>query len=810
MMTKDKTSELFTNVRRGALGLLAGSTAMSAMGGLPETKAEDPSPPNIILILADDLGWTDINCYYDGGTICSRTSSDQTNPGGEWDSNFYFTPNLAKLRKDGMRFTNAYAACMVCGPTRACLLTGKYPARLGIFTNFNSADVGGGNQEDIIGAFLENQLSFDEVTIAKALKSTPGVASSYYVSAHIGKSNLCGYYSLAGYNALAPSAPEYGFDYSIHQASASPNDYWEHENNTSWWDLWKVKGEHQEAGPAMSGMAGANDPDTLWGDPNNNDPCEYLTDSFTTKAIDFLIKWDQAYKSEGSPFFLYLPHFAPHDPITGQAHNSDDKPYIGYFDECKTTYPDGRHDNSTYAAMIYSLDESIGKIRDCLATLGDSVANNTVIIFTSDNGGASGYTDNSPLRGGKKFLYEGGLRVPLIVYWPGVTDNHLGDLVCDVPVTSADFFPTFLDMAGISMDYVEGAYEEFDKDTIDGMSICHLLEDPEADPCRINDPEDPDDDDAVFFNYIYEIPTDKLYSGDQHEGTQKPRAVVRQGDYKLIKKYDGDYEWPTDFNTETGQLKYDSLTGTSYELYKIGVGDSYNWDPNGEIGGALELDGIVGHAVIPGYKGITGTNPRTVSAWIKTQGNTSSDPNMTIVSWGANSDYEKWIVRINADGFLELDTGGTGNQVTGTTDLTDDGWHHVVVTYEYDEIPDGNDIKLYIGGTMVASDDLTVTTGDNEDVKMGGWLSGEYFDGSIDDVRIFSRALDPCDIVKVKDNDPCLANDPCLVGYWELDETDGMAISDSSVQAINVMVFWLAISMKEKIFPLFWLTIAML
>ena len=176
MGTMKKTSGLFTNVRRGALGLLAGSTAMSAMGDPPEAKAQEPPPPNIIFILADDLGWTDINCKHgDNGNgisdICNRDDDfNLANPGGEFDSNFFFTPNLAKLRKDGMRFMNAYAAYMACGPTRACIMTGKYPTRLGIFTNFNEPDSQGMNDKKIIGAFRKYQLSFDEVTIAEALK----------------------------------------------------------------------------------------------------------------------------------------------------------------------------------------------------------------------------------------------------------------------------------------------------------------------------------------------------------------------------------------------------------------------------------------------------------------------------------------------------------------------------------------------------------------------------------------------------------------------------------------------------------------
>jgi arylsulfatase A-like enzyme len=413
-------SKLLT--RRNFL-LTAGAAAASR---IPAQTAERPW--NVVFILIDDMGWTDLSCY---------------------GSTFYRTPNIDRLAKEGMRFTNAYAACPVCSPTRASILTGKYPARLHI-TDWIPGLVPPGM------AMREpewtKQLPLEETTIAEALK-----ARSYRTGA-IGKWHLGGrdYY------------PEkQGFDKNVGGTSEpQPPKYFAPYNI-----------ETLPEGPAG----------------------EYLTDRLATESLRFL---DETGKQ---PFFLYLAHFAVHMPIQAKKDLTE-----AYEDRIR---PGQSQSHPVYAAMVQSVDESVGALLRHLEQSG--VADRTVVIFTSDNGGVikpQHITSMEPLRGEKGTLWEGGIRVPLIVKWPGIARPGS---VCDVPVSSPDYFPTIAEIAGARLP--EGG--------LDGTSIVPLLRGSRSLKR-----------DTLYWHYPH-------YNLHQALVPLRPSGAIRKGDFKLIEQYeDGSLE----------------------------------------------------------------------------------------------------------------------------------------------------------------------------------------------------------------------------------------------------------------------------
>jgi arylsulfatase A-like enzyme len=325
--------------------------------------AHAAKPPNIIFILADDLGWTDTATY---------------------GSKYYETPNIDRLATQGLKLTR-YHNCQNCQPTRAAILSGQYGARTGVYT------VGG------IGRFewesrplrpVDNvtMLPLDRITIAQSLKAA-GYATGMFGKWHLGED--------AEHHPKAR-----GFD----EAIVSMGKHFDFNTN-----------------PKTPYAQGA-----------------YLADFLTDKAVDFV----KRHKDE--PFFLYLPHFGVHSPFQAKAN------LIEHF---KPKPAAGGHHDPTYAAMIASVDESVGRVMALLDEL--KLADNTVLIFSSDNGGVGGYeregikggdiTDNAPLRSGKGSLYEGGTRDPFIVRWPGVTKPGA---TTDVPTIHVDVYPTFLELAG--------------------------------------------------------------------------------------------------------------------------------------------------------------------------------------------------------------------------------------------------------------------------------------------------------------------------------------------------------------------------
>ncbi len=402
------------------------SLAVFANWMAPAQCAELPS--NVVLIVADDLGWADLGCY---------------------GSRFHRTPFLDRLAQEGMRFTQAYAACPVCSPTRAALMTGKYPARLRL-TDWlpGRPDL---PAQKLLRPSLRQELPLEETTLAEMLSARG------YVSASIGKWHLGG-------DGFGPK--EQGFSVSIAgDAAGSPRSYF---------------APYQQNGKFIPGLEQA---------PEG----EYLTDRLTQEAETFIEA------NRDKPFFLYLPHYAVHIPLKAKAD------LVRKYEALPR--PALPQNNPIYAAMLESLDESVGSIMQKLDSL--KLSERTVIIFTSDNGGLATLegpntpsTSNAPLREGKGFLYEGGVRVPLIVKWP---DRVKPEGLCDTPVCSIDIFPTLAEICG--------APAAID---IDGLSLVPLLKKSGDFPHR-----------ALFWHYPH-------YS---NQGLQ-PGGAIRDGNDKLIEFYE--------------------------------------------------------------------------------------------------------------------------------------------------------------------------------------------------------------------------------------------------------------------------------
>ena len=510
------------------------------------------NPPNIVFILADDLGWTDLNCRDVYSQIDSKFSTNKPNTIAEqYDSTVYYTPNLMRLRKMGMRFTNAYAASTICSPTRAAIQTGKYPAHVRTLWLPDRTPPAVNLQPPI-----SRSLTTWSRTIPQALNTCldPDYDTGYHGKWHLTeRGNVIRYdafeshpeqrgYSqvTAGRHSLAhgsyfysrsvtggvcdPGNGDYKFNAYCNASCASTGIM-----NSQWLGYLLPDGCNNIE---VDGVPNNDMPDY---NPNSTDPNFYLTNYLSSKGKDFLHTPRQA------PFLLFQSHYAVHDSVNGTKIEArqDDLDYLedNWWNGTgtapgSTTKP--AHNNKAYAGALKSLDDAVGAILDDLTALGK--LNNTIIIFTSDNGGSeksvSQYnedglingssnvqqTDNFPLTFGKTSIFEGGHRVPLIIAWPdgGIPANE----TCDVPVHSIDFLPTLLDLAGVSPSHLNLFIAQ---NNIDGVSLKPLL----LPDCGQGFSRP---DNALFWHFpVY-------HSRYQNEET--PRGVVRMGDYKLIKFYE--------------------------------------------------------------------------------------------------------------------------------------------------------------------------------------------------------------------------------------------------------------------------------
>ncbi len=403
--------------------LLAVTACLGSCDGV-FAKGAAPTNPNIVFFLIDDLGWADLGCY---------------------GSRYYETPRIDELAAQGMRFTDAYAACCACSPTRASILTGKYPARLHL-TDWIPGSTRPNTK--LLIPDWRKYLPREEVTIAEVLKSAG------YATAAVGKWHLGG----------EPYFPErQGFDLNVAGSNiGAPRSYFD-----PYGDRPKIPG----------------------GEPN-----EYLTDRLTDEAVEFI----GDHRSE--PFFLYLSHYAVHTPIQAKAEliaKYRDKP------------ASGGQKSPVYAAMVDSVDQSVGRIMDTLDRF--NLTDRTVVFFFSDNGGLARptATNNSPLRSGKGFPFEGGVREPLIVRWPGVVPPGT---VCRELVTSVDFYPTIAQMVCSKTPVSEDA-------EIDGVSLTPLLRQTGT-----------LDRDAIYWHYPHYNPIGGY-----------PYGAIREGDWKLIEFYEDEH-----------------------------------------------------------------------------------------------------------------------------------------------------------------------------------------------------------------------------------------------------------------------------
>ena len=428
--------------------VLIGLWTMSVSGMLSASAGE---PSNFVFLLVDDLGWADLGCF---------------------GSSYHETPNIDALAASGMRFTNGYAACPVCSPTRASILTGRHPVRVDITDWIPGSTASRAWNPRFRDVTDRNELALEETTIAEALKQQG------YSTFFAGKWHLGG-------DGFLPT--DQGFDVNIggFHVGSPPGGYY-----APW------KNPHLQA--RREG--------------------EYLTERLTDESIAFLEN-----RPQDQPFLLYLSYYNVHTPI---------QPYrrtlAHYEDKARETFSDAspvsiaerrgqsraRQDNPQYASMVSAVDLSVGRILDALEERG--LSNNTSVFFFSDNGGlctkwTPGPTCNLPLRSGKGWLYEGGIREPMIVRAPGLTKPGSR---CDVPVVSMDFYPTMLELAGLPTQPQQHA---------DGESLVPLLKG--ASDGSV--PAGPDR--ALHWHYPH-----------YHGSSWTPGAAMRMGDWKLIEFYEFD------------------------------------------------------------------------------------------------------------------------------------------------------------------------------------------------------------------------------------------------------------------------------
>ncbi len=443
------------------LALKLGAVALALLAGplVSRSHAAPARKPSIVFILVDDLGWRDLGCF---------------------GSTFYETPNVDRLAQTGMRFTDAYAACPVCSPTRASIMAGKYPARMG------TTDFFGGPQPQharkrwpkdrrLYPAPYVDRLIHSEVTVAEALKAA-GYATFFAGKWHLG-----------------------------------PQGFWPEDQG---FDV-NMGGIHR------GGPYGGKRYFSPYGNPRLTDgpPGEHLPDRLASETVKFI----EANRER--QFLAYLSFYSVHTPLMSRKDlkekyakkraTLDIKGPIWGKERARKVRLVQEH--AVYAGMVEAMDLAVGKVLDSLDRLG--LADSTAVFFMADNGGLStseGHpTSNLPLRAGKGWTYEGGIREPMIVRWPGVTRPAS---TCSTPVTSTDFYPTMLDIAGLPARPAQHT---------DGMSLAPLLKGRELD-------------------------RGPLYWHYPHYGNQggAPSGAVRDGDWKLI-------EWYEDGSVELFNLRED-------------------------------------------------------------------------------------------------------------------------------------------------------------------------------------------------------------------------------------------------------------
>ncbi len=450
-----------SNLRRCAVALAAAIMALAG-GGSGVMVLAAPDRPNVLLILVDDLGYMDIGA-----------NNPQT---------FYNTPSIDQLAAEGMRFTNGYAANPVCSPTRYSILTGKYPTRARATDWFS-----GTLTQRFLHAPFADRMPLEERTLAEVLGEA-GYATFFAGKWHLGPTP----------------------------------DYWPEAQG---FDV--NRGGHERGGPYGPGRYF-----TPYGNPRLADgpPGEHLPSRLARETVEFI----RAHQEQ--PFFAYLAFYSVHTPLMApqplvdkyaakaEAMQLTERDPFG---EEEQVWPDAPlrqvrelQSHAVYAAMVESMDRAVGTVLSALESVG--LADDTMVLLTSDNGGLSTSeglpTSNLPLRGGKGWVYEGGIREPFIVRWPGVTRPGSAS---DEPVMSIDLFPTVVEAAGLSPG----------DPTVDGMSLVPLLRD-----------GGPLTREALFWHYPH-------YS---NQGGF-PGGAIRAGRWKLIERYEDGRTHLFDLDADIGE-----------------------------------------------------------------------------------------------------------------------------------------------------------------------------------------------------------------------------------------------------------------
>jgi len=436
----------------------------------PGVAAADP-PPNVVVFLVDDMGW-----------------SDWEQDGRPTGSSYYETPNMNRLVRQGVTFSNAYSASPVCSPTRNALMTGKHPARTRV-TNWLP---GGDFSSNLSSPAWRRGLAAEDVTLAEVFRDAG------YVTGFIGK------WHLGSQGSTSADPLEHGFDSNV------AGNYRGQPNSAVGYfaDLWgsfRLK----SLGRWLSV------------------PGDYLTDRLTDFAVEFI---DHNAGSD-APFFLLVSHYGVHVPVQAPSN---------LVDRYRAKVASEAHSNPTYAAMLESVDTSLGRILDQLEVRG--VRDRTIVIFASDNGGSLTATSNAPLRGGKGLLYEGGIRTPLVVSWTAEPRMARGS-ESETVVVSQDLYPTLLDLTGLSGDPV---YNE----DLDGVSFRAALE------------GDDRDCDVAYWHYPHVSPQSQDVKGGRFV------TAVRMGDWKLLYAYE-DASWELyDLASDVGETTdlAGECTGIASEL----------------------------------------------------------------------------------------------------------------------------------------------------------------------------------------------------------------------------------------------------
>lgn len=417
----------------------------AASGSFLHARENEPARPNVVLIVVDDLGWADLGCQ---------------------GSEVYETPRLDSLAENGLRFTQAYAACAVCSPTRAALMTGRMPARTGVTDWIRPAPQRGGlgtpaeNPTEYVGGPKNRLLcppnpywmEHEEVTVAELLRGAG------YRTGHVGKWHL-------GDEAWFPTSQGYDENFGGCDYGQPP----------SYFDPYADQ-RHPDGIPTLP----------------PEQPGQYLTDREANEAVGFLERHAK------EPFFLTLWHYCVHTPL--QAPEEETARWKAKI----AGMPDTKQKNATYAAMVESVDKAAGRVIETLDRLG--LRESTLVIFTSDNGGLLGPTDNSPLRSGKGYPYEGGIRVPLIVNWPGKVPASESS----TPVISMDLPLTILEACGVAAPQDR---------PLDGVSLLELAKSGGRAQLSAR---------PLVWHFPHYRQQDVV-----------PYSILRDGDLKLIKRYEG-------------------------------------------------------------------------------------------------------------------------------------------------------------------------------------------------------------------------------------------------------------------------------